>query len=52
MDRISGMNNQPVVMKVIFAFDTAIVRTTRQHERLLPNNWVMSFIRRDIHDIN
>jgi hypothetical protein len=39
-------------MKVIFAFDTAIVRTTRQQQRLLPNNWVMSFIRRDIHDIN
>jgi hypothetical protein len=30
-------------MKVIFAFDAAIVRTSRQHKRLLPCDWVMSF---------
>ncbi len=47
---LSGMTNQPIVKNIIFAFDTAIVRTTRQQERLLPNTRVMSFIRRDIHD--
>jgi hypothetical protein len=31
--RISGVNDQPEVTKVIFAFDTTIVRTTRQYQR-------------------
>jgi hypothetical protein len=29
-----------------------VSRTSRQHKPLLTNNWVMSSIRRDIHDIN
>jgi hypothetical protein len=33
VDRINGLNSQPEVKKVIFAFDATIVRTTREHKR-------------------
>ena len=59
IDKISVVNNHLEVMKVIFAFDTIMVRTTRQCKRrpFLPvwaaprsftYNWVMSFKRADI----
>jgi hypothetical protein len=48
MERISGVNDQPIVMKVIFAFNTTIVRTDHRQNNTTTQasfayNWVMSF---------
>jgi hypothetical protein len=51
IELIHFFEQSTMVMIVIFALDAAIVRTTGQQKHLLPNNWVMSFIRRDVHDV-
>jgi hypothetical protein len=41
---ISETNNQPEVMRIIFAFDATVVRRMRQHKMrpFFSYNWVMS----------